>query len=133
MKKLFVSVPMKGRKKENIKRDIEKMHKIAEAVFGEELELLDSYIEENPPEGCNVPVWYLGKSVELIAQADYFIGIERWMEAFKGCEIERKVAVNYNIARFFINPVHLSPDILEIENYVQEAVFRNQCCAPVRG
>ena len=49
MKKLFVSVPMKGRKEENIKRDIEKMHKIAEAVFGEELELLDSYIEENPP------------------------------------------------------------------------------------
>lgn len=30
MKKLFISVPMKGRTEENIRKSIEKMHKIAE-------------------------------------------------------------------------------------------------------
>lgn len=49
MKKLFVSVPMKGRTEEEIKASIQKMKKIAEIYEGEELELIDSYIEDNPP------------------------------------------------------------------------------------
>ena len=48
MKKLFVSVPMKGRTEEEIKASIQKMKKIAEIYEGEELELIDSYIEDNP-------------------------------------------------------------------------------------
>ena len=46
MKKLFVSVPMKGRTEEEIKASIQKMKKIAEIYEGEELELIDSYIED---------------------------------------------------------------------------------------
>lgn len=42
MKKLFVSVPMKGRTEEEIKASIQKMKKIAEIYEGEELELIDS-------------------------------------------------------------------------------------------
>lgn len=49
MKKLFVSVPMKGRTEKEIKVSIQKMKKIAEIYEGEELELIDSYIEDNPP------------------------------------------------------------------------------------
>ena len=47
MKKLFVSVPMKGRTEEEIKASIQKMKKIAEIYEGEELELIESYIEDN--------------------------------------------------------------------------------------
>lgn len=42
MKKLFVSVPMKGRTEEEIKASIQKMKKIAEICEGEDLELIDS-------------------------------------------------------------------------------------------
>ena len=63
MKKLFVSVPMKGRTEEEIKASIQKMKKIAEIYEGEELELIDSYIEDNPPKdskeyrfSCNIPL-----------------------------------------------------------------------------
>ena len=51
MKKLFISVPIKGRTEEAIKASMEKMHKIAEATVGEELEVIPSYIEDNPPKG----------------------------------------------------------------------------------
>lgn len=61
MKKLFVSVPMKGRTEEEIKASIQKMKKIAEIYEGEELELIDSYIEDNPPKDSKEAVWYLGE------------------------------------------------------------------------
>lgn len=69
MKKLFVSVPMKGRTEEEIKASIQKMKKIAEIYEGEELELIDSYIEDNPPKDSNEGVWYLGESLKKLAQA----------------------------------------------------------------
>ena len=49
MKKLFVSVPMKGRTEEEIKASIQKMKKIAEIYEGEELKLIDSYTKSTPP------------------------------------------------------------------------------------
>ena len=44
MKKLFISVPMKGRTEAQIRATMEQMHHIAEAVFGEELEVIQTYI-----------------------------------------------------------------------------------------
>lgn len=102
MKKLFVSVPMKGITEEEIKASIQKMKKIAEIYEGEELELIDSYIEDNPPKGSKEAVWYLGESLKKLAQADVFIGInEAW--AWNGCQIERETAERYGIKRYFIS------------------------------
>lgn len=53
MKKLFVSCPMKGRTDEAIKDSMERMRKIAELVFGEDLEAIDSFISDNAPEDNN--------------------------------------------------------------------------------
>lgn len=58
MKKLFVSVPMRDRTEENIRKSIEKMHKIAEATVGEELELIDSYVPENNSEAKDEAIWH---------------------------------------------------------------------------
>lgn len=68
MKKLFVSVPMKGRTEEEIKASIQKMKKIAEIYEGEELEPIDSYIEDNPPKDSKEAVWYLGESLKKLAR-----------------------------------------------------------------
>lgn len=102
MKKLFISVPMRNRTKENIKRSIECMHKIAEIAFGKELELIDSYIEDNPPMDSKQSILYLGKSIELLAQADYFIGVGEC--GHPGCCVENEVAYRYRIKRLVLEP-----------------------------
>lgn len=103
MKKLFVSVPMKGRTEEEIKASIQKMKKIAEIYEGEELELIDSYIEDNPPKDSKEAVWYLGESLKKLAQADVFIGIDSYYD-WNGCYIERQTADGYGI-KVYVVPV----------------------------
>lgn len=110
MKKLFVSVPMKGRTEEEIKTSIQKMKRIAEICEGEELELIDSYIEDNPPKNTKEAVWYLGESLKKLAQADVFMGIsDAW--DWSGCQIESDVASRYGIKKYTIPPQHV------IDNY----------------
>lgn len=92
---------MKGRKEEEIKASIQKMKKIAEIYEGEELELIDSYIDEEPMENCNRGVWFLAKSIDMLAKADVFIGIQECY-AWKGCYIERETAKRYGIKAYMI-------------------------------
>lgn len=116
MKKLFVSVPMKGREEKEIRASIEKMKKIAEIYEGEELELIDSYIEHNPPKDCKQAVWYLGESLKKLSEADVFVCIdESW--SWAGCQTERDVAERYGIKR------HIVPALSVIDNYRE--VYRN--------
>lgn len=110
MKKLFVSVPMKGRTEEEIKASIQKMKKIAEIYEGEELELIDSYIEDNPPKDSKEAVWYLGESLKKLAQADVFIGIDEAYD-WNGCYIERDTAQRYGIKTYIVSGRHV------IDNY----------------
>lgn len=110
MKKLFVSVPMKGRTEEEIKKSIQKMKKIAEIYEGEELELIDSYIEDNPPKDSKEAVWYLGESLKKLAQADVFIGIDEAYD-WNGCYIERDTAQRYGIKTYIASVRHV------IDNY----------------
>lgn len=103
MKKLFVSVPMKGRTEDEIKASIQKMKKIAEVYEGEELELIDSYIEDNPPKDNNQAIWYWGKSLEKLSQADVFIGIiNAWR--WNGCAVECEVAKRYDLNMITVDP-----------------------------
>ncbi len=101
MKKLFVSVPMKGRTEEEIKASIQKMKKIAEIYEGEELELIDSYIEDNPPKDSKEAVWFLGESLKKLAQADVFMGICEIYD-WNGCCIEMETANKYGIKAYTI-------------------------------
>ena len=120
MKKLFISCPMKGRTEENIKKSMEQMHKIAEIVFDQELEVIPSFIEDAPPENANQAVYFLGKAIQLMSEADFYIGVE-YTEFFNGCEIENHVARRYGIKRTFVDMKDLMPDAAEIERGSNEA------------
>lgn len=109
MKKLFVSVPMKGRTEKEIKASIQKMKKIAEIYEGEELELIDSYIEDNPPKNSKEAVWYLGESLKKLAQADVFIGIDEAYD-WNGCYIERDTAQRYGIKTYMASARYVIDD-----------------------
>lgn len=117
MKKLFISCPMKNRTEENIRKSMKKMHEIAEIYFDEKLEVIPTYIEDNPPENNNQGIWYLGKSIQLLAEADYFIGLDYTNDYFKGCVIEKEVARDYGIRSITVNMFELMPDAAEIQRY----------------
>ena len=100
MKKLFISCPMAGRSEENILKTMEMLHKIAEIMMDEELEVIPTYLDETAPDSvCNNAVWFLGRSIELMAEADCFTCINLAFERTKyhGCDIERKVATHYGL------------------------------------
>lgn len=115
MKKLFISCPIKGRTEENIRKSMEAMRKIAEIVFDQELEVISSYIEHDPPENVNEALWYLGESIKKMSEADYFIGIE-YDDRFPGCITETVVARRYGIPRYFVEVNDLMYDIYRPED-----------------
>lgn len=97
MKKLFISQPMRGLTDDEILKTREEIRSRAEKAIGEPLELINSFIEEYPGEiNKSVPVWYLGKSIQFLSQADiaYFGG--EWRNA-RGCKIEYEIANTYEI------------------------------------
>lgn len=113
MKKLFISAPMKGRTEAQIRATMEQMHHIAEAVFGEELEVIQTYISDDPPENTNMAIWYLGESIKKLSEADRFIGIYDEDKGYRGCIIENLVAKNYSIPSYLVNISYVAPDIIE--------------------
>lgn len=96
VKKLFVSVPMKGRTEEEIKASMNKRHRDAEKIIGEELELIQSYNTDNAPPNVNEAVWHLGKAIQMLAEADY-ISVPQYRYGYRGCQIEYDIAKAYGI------------------------------------
>ena len=97
LKKLFISQPMRGLTDEEILKTREELKNKAEKTIGESLELINSFIEDYPGEiDKSIPVWYLGKSIQFLSQADiaYFGG--DWRNA-RGCKIEYEIVNAYEI------------------------------------
>lgn len=93
MKKLFISQPMRDKTDEEIK--IERA-KIIDAVIKEygEVEVIDSFFENAPHDAK--PLWFLAKSLELLATADIAFFAEGWKE-YRGCKIEHECGAQYGI------------------------------------
>ena len=123
MKKLFISCPMKGRTEENIRATMDKLHKLAEIIFDQELEVIESYIPNQAPDAANRPIWYLGESIKLLSQADYFVGV--YTDHFKGCRIEQQVARAYGIPDYCIGLRDVAPDAYKMEY----ANCTAECCS----
>lgn len=94
MKKLFISQPMRGKTDEEILAVREKAIKSAERHLGEPVEVIDSFFQNAPAEAR--PLWYLGKSIELLSTADVAYFAKGW-EQYRGCRIENRCAVEYGI------------------------------------
>lgn len=115
MKKLFVSIPMRDRDTENIARSFIKLHKIAESIVGEELELIQNFILAKAPAGVNESIWYLGESIKMMSEADYFACVRPHYE-YNGCAVESAVAYRYGIPKIIIDRKWVCPDIEDNEN-----------------
>lgn len=94
MKKLFISQPMNGKSDEEIKKERNDALLEAVAVCGEEVELINSFFESAPHDAK--PLWFLGKSLELLSVADIVYFASGW-ESARGCKIEHECAVAYGL------------------------------------
>ncbi len=96
MVKVFISQPMKGKTEEEILKVREKAIASVKRKRGEDVEVLDSYFADyNPDTGC-VPLKYLAKSLEILADADIAYFAKGWEDA-RGCRIENECAIEYGI------------------------------------
>ena len=96
MKKLFISQPMNGKTDEENKAEREIAIKKAKEIIDEEVEVIDSFFESAPHDAR--PLWFLGKSLELLSTADVAYFAKGWEDA-RGCKIEHECAVQYGINR----------------------------------
>lgn len=94
MQKLFISQPMNGKSDEEIKKERQDALLQAVATYGEEVELIDSFFESAPHDAK--PLWFLGKSLELLSTADIVYFASGW-ESARGCKIEHECAVAYGL------------------------------------
>lgn len=95
MKKIFISQPMRDKTDEEIKAERAEIVKRVTERFGE-VEVIDSFIEENAPDNANAGLWYLGKSLELLSTVDCAYFAEGWQN-YRGCKIEHECAVRHGI------------------------------------
>lgn len=100
--KVFISQSMRGLAEDQILRTRSNAVKSAKNYFkrelkeGEEIEIIDSIIAENPPATNSESAWFLGKSIELLSTADRAYFVKGWSES-RGCKIEFMVAKEYGI------------------------------------
>lgn len=94
MKKLFISQPMRGKTDEEILAERKKAIESAERNLAEPVEVIDSFFQNAPADAR--PLWFLGKSLELLSTADIAYFAKGWEDA-RGCRIENQCAIEYGI------------------------------------
>lgn len=110
----MISQPMFGRAEEKIKKEraeiIEKFNKM-------HIEVLDTLFTEEPPNTCNMAIYYLAKSIDAMKDIDALYMCDNW-NLSRGCKIEYLVAKEYGIKilnkNFFTNDSIISTKKFEI-------------------
>jgi hypothetical protein len=87
---------MNGKSDEEIKVERAKAIDYIKTKFDDNIQILNSFIEENAPYGTNTGLWYLGKSLIILSEADVAYFISGWEEA-RGCMLEHECAIKYGI------------------------------------
>ena len=98
MTKVFISQPMKDRTNQEIEQERKEIIEKAEKYFGE-IEVIDSFFKDAPHDAK--PLWFLGKSLELLSNADVIVLGKGWKNS-RGCRIEHECAIQYGIKIVYI-------------------------------
>ena len=93
MKKVFISQPMRGKSKDEILTERNRITKKIQNLIGNH-EVLDTYFDDFGE--CSKPLQYLAKSLFMLAAADCAYFAQGWQDA-RGCRIEHDSAVAYDI------------------------------------
>lgn len=94
MKKLFISQPMRDKSDEQIIAERRTAIQTAMRYLNENVEVIDSFFKAAPHDAK--PLWFLGKSLELLSTADVVYFADGWQD-YRGCKIEHDCAEAYGI------------------------------------
>lgn len=94
MKRVFIFQPMRDKTDEEIKKERRAAIERVKKEMGEDVEVIDSFFEKAPHDAR--PLWFLGKSFELLSTADVALFIGHWYE-YRGCKMEHEAAKQYGI------------------------------------
>ena len=93
MKRLFISQPMSDKTDEEIQAERDCIIADMKQLYGD-IEAIDSFFKDAPHDAK--PLWFLGKSLELLSTADIVYFAFGW-DKYRGCCMEHEAAVKYNI------------------------------------
>lgn len=94
MKKIFISQPMRDKTDEQIKAIREAVEKYIFNKYDDDVTIIDSFFENAPHDAR--PLWFLGKSFELLSTADLAVFVDNWNE-YRGCVMENEACKRYGI------------------------------------
>lgn len=92
--RIFISQPMRDKTDDEIKAEREKAIAFLKGKYGDDIKIIDSFFESAPHDAK--PLWFLGKSIELLSKADIAYFCKGWVDA-RGCRIENTCAREYGI------------------------------------
>lgn len=93
--KIFISQPMNGLSEDEIKRTRLNIEQRIKQLFGN-VDIINSFYLE----GGLKPLFNLGRSIQLLSEADIAYFAPGWSKA-RGCRIEYMCASNYGIGAYF--------------------------------
>ena len=100
--RVFISQKMNGLSEEEILKTREEAIRYAKNVIGlapgDTFEFIDSYFRTCPEDAT--PLFFLGKSLELLSTADICLFVGNW-ETARGCRIEHDCCLEYGISRVY--------------------------------
>ena len=115
MKKLYISCPVAERNYDDVVKTFTKMHKIAEAVFEQELKVINT-ASELKVDG-KIGISEFADRIKLLSEADYVIGFEYLYDTpWEHCMREFRIAREFGIHTFDCRLVDVASDC---EEYLQ--------------
>lgn len=94
MVKAFISQPMRDKTNEEIESERAAAVARIKEICSDDVEVIDSFFKDAPHDAK--PLWFLGKSLELLSTADVAWFCKGW-ENYRGCRIENQCAIEYGI------------------------------------
>lgn len=92
---------MNGKTDEEIRSRRKELELQVADKVGKDVIILNTLFESPPISGLNSDIWYLGKSLQVLAEADLVVMDKGWSRA-RGCKIEEITAKEYGIDRIYI-------------------------------
>ena len=91
VKKIFVSLPMRDKFEDEIRREQGRLLKAAGDYLKEPVTLIETYLADGKYDALEC----LGEAIKRMAGADYVMFSKGWENA-RGCKIEMSIALQYN-------------------------------------
>lgn len=99
--KVFISQPMRDKTNEQIEKERnDAISYVCNKLGAKKVEVIDSFFKDAPHEAK--PLWFLGKSFELLSTADVAIFVGDWIN-YRGCNMEYKACREYGIKAVDLN------------------------------